>query len=85
MKNILEILASYGYTERADNDGLEEGYVKVAIYADSDKWPTHFARQLKNGNWTSKAGELMDFEHDDLHCLQCEDYGELDHILKKRV
>ena len=85
MTNVLQLLALYGYTERADGAHVEGGYVKVAIYADSDNSPTHFARQLPNGNWTSKAGELMDFEHDNLQCLECDDYGQLERILKKRI
>lgn len=85
MSNVLKILALYGYTEVSDNPSVESGYVKVAIYSDSDKSPTHFARQLQSGKWTSKAGELIDFEHDNLECLQCDSYGTIDRILKKRA
>jgi hypothetical protein len=33
---------------------LEEGYQKIAIYATPDGVPTHVARQLPSGLWTSK-------------------------------
>lgn len=35
---------------------LEEGVEKIALYAASDGEPTHAARQLANGGWTSKLG-----------------------------
>lgn len=37
-----------GY-ERADNEILETGYQKIAIYVDLNDIPTHAARQLPNG------------------------------------
>jgi hypothetical protein len=85
MANVLMLLASYGYVENAENESFEAGYVKVAIYADSEGVPTHFARQVGPEKWTSKAGELIDFEHDNLECLICADYGRVDRILKKRI
>jgi len=41
---------------------VEPGFVKVAIYADGDE-ATHVARQLADGRWTSKLGNLQDIEH----------------------
>lgn len=85
MTAILQILGLYGYTERSDNDHIEDGYIKIAVYADESGVPTHFARQLANGKWTSKAGELIDFEHENLTCLECDDYGTVERILRKKV
>jgi hypothetical protein len=51
----------------------EIGFEKIAIYADDDG-PLHAARQLANGRWTSKLGELEDIEHD-LHDLEGAEYG----------
>jgi hypothetical protein len=46
------------------SDGLpEQGWVKVALYA-SHEGPTHAARLLANGRWTSKLGPDEDIEHD---------------------
>jgi len=44
--------------------------------------PTHAARQLENGRWTSKLGELEDIEHD-LHHLASGAYGAVVQILKR--
>jgi len=53
--------ATLGYVVGAD-ETLEPGFEKIALFADDD-FPTHAARQLPNGRWTSKLGELEDIEH----------------------
>ncbi len=51
-----------GYEEC--NDGsLEDNYQKIALYADDSGRPTHAARQLADGAWTSKLGTLEDIVH----------------------
>ena len=46
------------------SDGqLEEGYEKIALYADIFGSATHAARQLSSGKWTSKLGKSVDIEH----------------------
>jgi len=46
-------------------DGRHEpGVGKVALFATSGGVPTHMARQLPNGDWTSKLGSDIDIEHD---------------------
>jgi hypothetical protein len=42
---------------------FEPGYEKVAIYAAPDGTPTHVARQLTSGLWSSKLGQLQDIQH----------------------
>ena len=54
-------LATVGFTPCPDGS-LEPGRVKVALYA-TDEGPTHAARQLANGRWTSKLGPDDDIEH----------------------
>jgi len=54
---------SIGYVE-CEGDELEEGFQKIAIYAHPNGTPTHAARQLSDGRWTSKLGEYIDIEHD---------------------
>ncbi len=39
-----------------DDDALEPGYEKVALFADDLGVPLHAARQLPDGRWTSKLG-----------------------------
>lgn len=69
-----------GY-ERAGNEILETRYQKIAIYVDLNGIPTHAARQLPNGKWTSKLGWLEDIEHE-LDGLAGEMYGTVAQILK---
>ena len=48
--------------ECCDDGEPEPGYEKVVIYV-KDGSPTHAARQLANGKWTSKLGAHIDVEH----------------------
>jgi len=66
----------------ADSAGLEDGYSKVAIYVKDDE-PSHAARQLPNGKWTSKLGPNVDIEHDTLDGLHGDEYGVVSVIMKK--
>jgi hypothetical protein len=60
----------------------EVGYEKVALYATADGRPTHMARQLPDGQWTSKLGEQVDLEHE-LHALAGDLYGAVVRILRR--
>ncbi len=64
------------------NSSYEEGLEKIAVYADRNGAPTHAARQLPNGKWTSKLGALEDVTHE-LDALAGSDYGEVRVILKR--
>jgi hypothetical protein len=61
---------------------LKEGYERIALYASADGVPTHAARQLRDGRWTSKLGRCEDIE-DQLRDLQGENYGAVVHIMKR--
>jgi len=76
-------LASIGYVECQDS-GLEPGQEKVALFADSKGKPTHAARQLSNGRWTSKLGKLDDIEHN-LHDLEGQVNGSVTLIMKRPI
>jgi hypothetical protein len=52
-----------GYVRRSDA-ALEAGTQKIAIYTDANGKPTHAARQLSDGWWTSKLGQQIDIEHE---------------------
>jgi len=69
---------------RCEDAELEPGFVKIALYA-RGLVPTHAARQLPQGRWTSKLGPLEDIEHDTLHALEGDWYGEVVLVLKRRV
>jgi hypothetical protein len=62
-------------------EGPEPGFEKVALFA-RDGVPTHAARQLLNGRWTSKLGLREDIEHD-LHAVSGELYGSVVLFLKR--
>ena len=47
-----------------ESGNFEKGFEKIAIYSDKMKTPTHAARQLDNGSWTSKLGRCNDISHD---------------------
>lgn len=54
---------------------LDPGLEKIAIFARGSV-PTHAARQLPTGYWTSKLGEEVDIEHEDLAGVAGPDYGD---------
>jgi hypothetical protein len=63
---------------------LEVGFEKIALYTTSEGEPTHAARQLTNGKWTSKLGRWEDIEHE-LEGLVCEMYGSVKVLLKRSL
>ncbi len=77
----IQAYQTLGY-EPSDDDQLELGYQKIAIYVVSSGIPTHAARQLPNGKWTSKLGWLEDIEHE-LDGLIGDRYGVVGQILKR--
>ncbi len=75
--------ATLGY--EVCQDGLHENdYQKVAVYA-LNGIPTHAARSLANGKWTSKLGRNIDIEHDDLDCVNGPVYGAPHVFLRKKL
>jgi hypothetical protein len=66
------LFASGGAFE-VDTEDLEDGVVKIALFAQNGK-PTHAARQLRNGRWTSKLGTAVDIAHS-LRELEGAQYG----------
>lgn len=71
-----------GYTV-CDNPAYEKNFEKIAIYVDSYGKPTHAARQLGSGNWTSKLGQLEDIEHTTLDNIAGPYYGSVGVIMKR--
>jgi len=76
-------LATRGFAP-AETDALETGFEKVALFVDGRGVPTHAARQLSTGLWTSKLGDWEDIEHR-LHALEGELYGSVAMLLKRSV
>jgi hypothetical protein len=75
-----EIFQRHGYALTPDR-GYEKGFERVAIYAD-DEGAQHVARQLQDGRWTSKLGNLSDIEHEALEILEGA-YGKVTLVLKR--
>jgi hypothetical protein len=61
MSAFLAAFATLGFAP-ADSDNAEPNVTKIAIYARAGI-PTHAARQLPGGRWTSKLGQAEDIEH----------------------
>jgi hypothetical protein len=74
---------SLGYVA-CDRAELEPGQEKVALFADSVGFPTHAARQLASGRWTSKLGQLERIEHA-LHDLEGTAYGSVVLLMARAV
>jgi hypothetical protein len=61
----------------------EKGFEKIAIYVDYSKGkPTHAARQVAPGRWTSKLGSSADIEHD-ISGVSGAQYGSIAVIMKR--
>jgi hypothetical protein len=78
----INVYRTLGYTV-CQNAECEEGYEKIAIYVNPDSKPTHAARQLSSGQWTSKLGQLEDIEHNILEGLTGSEYGTVAVIMKR--
>lgn len=86
LASIVTFFESLGY-QQCDGPDLEEGFEKVALFADpEDDYPTHAARQLPSGWWTSKMGhDGVTIEHDGLACLEGRRYGKAVSFLQRAV
>ena len=72
--------STLGY-EPCESHQLEHGFEKVAIFWKEAR-PTHAARQLPSGRWTSKLGDGVDIEHD-LHAIEGDAYGQVVVLMKR--
>ncbi|HTV41569.1 MAG TPA: hypothetical protein VMF08_13385 [Candidatus Sulfotelmatobacter sp.] len=73
--------ATLGY-EACDNGNYESGFEKIVIFTKPAGTPTHAARQLPGGNWTSKLGDEEDIEHE-LRGIECLRYGYARQFMKR--
>jgi len=79
----MELFSSISY-RICDNQLFEPGYEKVAIYVLNGE-PTHAARQLTTGKWTSKIGQNIDIEHDSPEVLDGPLYGSASIFMKRKI
>lgn len=73
-----------GY-EPCDDGALESGYEKVVFYTEPSGKPTHGARQLSDGRWTSKCGRQEDIVHSTPECLGSGAYGDPVAFMKRKI
>ena len=81
---LFELFAKAGYQPCQDGS-LEDGYEKIVIYA-LDGEPTHAARQLRNGLWTSKLGKHEDIDHatpEELQGDEWDQYGRISGFMSR--
>ena len=74
--------ATMGY-EVCESGVTEGGFQKVAIYRGRDGRPSHMARQLQDGKWTSKLGQDIDITHVSPNDLEGDQYGSLACVLRR--
>jgi len=79
----VQLFESLGYEICADGS-LEAAYEKIAIYALEQK-PTHAARQLDSGFWTSKLGVEEDIVHEKPELLDGPCYGGVVRFMRRPV
>jgi hypothetical protein len=65
-----------------EDPAYENNFEKIAIFANSAGKPTHAARQLHSGKWTSKLGSSEDIEHA-LDGVSGSEYGSVAVIMKR--
>jgi hypothetical protein len=78
-----QLFQSLGYDICVDGD-LESGYEKISIYALADV-PTHAARQLKTGQWTSKLGVEEDIVHETAKAIAGPCYGSVVQYMRRAI
>lgn len=82
LEAVTAAFAVLGYAP-CTGEELEAGFEKVALFA-VGAHPTHAARQLPSGRWSSKLGMAEDIEHD-LHAVTSDLYGNVVLILKRPI
>lgn len=81
IENFILLFKKIGY-EICNNPNVEPGYEKIVIYQNALGIPTHAARQLNNGHWTSKLGREIDVSHS-LFSMRDGAYGNATVIMKR--
>ncbi len=69
----IDAFQCHGY-EIVRSTDLEAGFEKIVFFVKQQK-PTHAARQLPDGTWTSKLGRYVDIMHPSLDHISGKEYG----------
>lgn len=84
LPNFIRAFRRIGYRE-CDHGELEDGFEKIVLFVDASGIPTHAARQLQDGKWTSKLGKLNDISHDTAECAGGTEYGQPHQYMRRSV
>ncbi len=82
LSNYIRVFATIG-CQICDDSDLEAAFEKIALFIDDEDFPTHAARQLASGAWTSKLGDMEDITHNTLEALEGDVYGTVAQILRR--
>jgi hypothetical protein len=74
LSTYIELFKTLGYRVCADGT-LEPNSEKIVIYTNDLDLFEHVARQLPDGNWTSKIGGCEDIMHEKPDSLAGDEYG----------
>ena len=77
----MQVFTGLGYAI-CDSDAKEPGYDKVALYARAGLWQ-HAARQLNDGQWTSKLGQFEDISHPSPQDVPGDEFGNVHCIMRR--
>lgn len=69
-------------TKSATTAHRKKVFEKLALYGSAMMY-THAARQLPDGKWTSKLGQLEDITHTTTEAIEGGDYGEVVQYMKR--
>jgi hypothetical protein len=84
LDNFVRAFKRLRYTlSRSKDFSLEKGFEKIVIYVKGQQNPTHAARQLPSGMWTSKIGDEEDIEHVSPSVLEGAEYGTVAVVMKR--
>jgi hypothetical protein len=82
---VLQVYERLGFS--ICNDGsLEAGLDKIAIFVKEHgaiRVPTHAARQLDSGEWTSKLGPAEDITHKTVDAVRGPLYGQAEYFMSR--
>jgi hypothetical protein len=79
---VAEVFRRVGYTATGNREH-QLAVEKVAIYADEWREVRHAARQLADGLWVSKMGDLADIRHETLEPLEGPLFGQVVLIMER--
>ena len=82
MATFLQFFNRFGYVP-CEHGELEPGFQKIALFA-KGKTPSHAARQLPDGFWTSKIGAWVDVRHT-LPAMEGGRYGSVVQYFKREA